>query len=173
MIAFHDILHSRRFIIPKNQRGYSWTITHVGDLIHDLEFANLTDHSHYVGPIIVTEIPEKKIRDKNSHDISAYVLEDGQQRLTTLVLMLSATRKRLLEIGTRDAAGRAEDALNYISYQLTHETDDHELRLHNDNPDINAWYRHLVLDETGDNALPLLCHRSSSSWSWCVLGRDG
>jgi uncharacterized protein with ParB-like and HNH nuclease domain len=148
MHALSHIIQDKLFIIPTNQRGYSWTTQHIDDLIADLKFAALQNNSHYIGPLILTEKPDQSTRDFNSTGVNAFVVEDGQQRITTLILMLSATRTRLLEIGTKGALGRAEKTLDYLCFRPSHDDDHLELRLRNEHQSINAWYRHLILDET-------------------------
>jgi len=39
----------RTYVIPKNQRGYSWTSKEINDLFSDLEL--MGDKSHYLGDL--------------------------------------------------------------------------------------------------------------------------
>lgn len=74
------------FFIPDYQRGYRWTVTQVEDLLNDvLEFHKrkygIEDYEKYIlQPIVV---------DTNKEPISVI---DGQQRLTTIFLILNYLR---------------------------------------------------------------------------------
>ena len=84
-----DILHTGdQYIIPLFQRYYSWTKEHWDKLRTDI-WALMEDESkpvHFLGPLVCTP---------TSHfpgSVPAYQLIDGQQRLTTLTLILAAVR---------------------------------------------------------------------------------
>ncbi|MGH1600219.1 DUF262 domain-containing protein [Campylobacter majalis] len=69
-----------KFIVPSYQRGYRWDERQVSDLLNDIwEFVSNKNSGEFycLQPLIV-----KKNSDKN------YVLVDGQQRLTTILLIL-------------------------------------------------------------------------------------
>ncbi|WP_373407772.1 DUF262 domain-containing protein [Leclercia adecarboxylata] len=44
---------SRVYLVPKNQRGYSWTSKEIDDLFSDLDL--MGDQSHYLGTVICTK----------------------------------------------------------------------------------------------------------------------
>lgn len=84
-----DILHEQKYTIDFFQREYRWERKHIEQLINDLEiaFANNYNKSHdrsevenynsyYLGPIVISE------KD------GAFSIIDGQQRLTSLTLLL-------------------------------------------------------------------------------------
>ena len=72
------------FVIPSFQRGYRWEEKQVIDLLEDIkQFANddnVKSDSYFLQPVVV------KACDYNG--IDAYEVLDGQQRLTTLLLVL-------------------------------------------------------------------------------------
>lgn len=78
-----------KFIIPEYQRPYAWTDDQVITLFEDLvEYTNNQDESLYFLGCIVSfsnEITEQKIQE----------IIDGQQRITTLVLLLRAIYRKL------------------------------------------------------------------------------
>ncbi|MBR2439742.1 MAG: DUF262 domain-containing protein [Lentisphaeria bacterium] len=78
------------FIIPSFQRGYRWEKRQVSDLLEDIkQFANddnLGD-SYFLQPVVV----------KWNKDKSAWEVLDGQQRLTTMLLLLKRLVKKLGE----------------------------------------------------------------------------
>jgi len=79
-------LLDKDFFIPTYQRGYRWTTVEVENLLEDIweyhiKNKNVRDESFYcLQPIIVKEI---RIKDENKWE-----LIDGQQRMTTILLIL-------------------------------------------------------------------------------------
>lgn len=74
-----------RFLIPAYQRGYRWTPDQVMDLLLDIDenIKNGNNKSYCLQPLVV----KKKIAEDGAF---VYELIDGQQRLTTLFLILCA-----------------------------------------------------------------------------------
>jgi hypothetical protein len=78
---------SFRFVIPAFQRGYRWNIEMIKDLIEDI-YANFKKYpkddramKYCIQPLVVKS---------SARGLNEYRVIDGQQRLTTLSLMLSA-----------------------------------------------------------------------------------
>lgn len=89
-----DLLKSN-FFIPSYQRGYRWTEQQVADLLNDInefspkEIPNSNEKTWYcLQPIVVKQKPE------NEWDVI-----DGQQRLTTIYLILYYLNQRYTEEG--------------------------------------------------------------------------
>lgn len=67
------------FRIPNYQRDYSWDIENIDDLIDDIIESIETYTSHYIGTFILAKTKEKQ----------QFHVVDGQQRLTSLTMLLS------------------------------------------------------------------------------------
>lgn len=93
MHKFSDICGGRYFLIPENQRGFSWTKDQVYDIIADLTLAGT--QSHYMGPLIVSRTEKSDFQDDDLTTTAEFILEDGQQRLTTLFLFANELRKSM------------------------------------------------------------------------------
>jgi uncharacterized protein with ParB-like and HNH nuclease domain len=78
LLTIEDVVNNRLFKIPDYQRGYSWESHQVEDLIKDIEHVSDHDHKHYTGTIVVSK----------SINGARYEVVDGQQRLTTLIILL-------------------------------------------------------------------------------------
>lgn len=80
-----------RFYIPSYQRGYRWGTTEVEAILDDiLEFSQIktsTKERYCLQPIVV-----KKMSN------GAYEVLDGQQRLTTIFILLTKLRKKIDDI---------------------------------------------------------------------------
>lgn len=104
-----EVIPPRAFVIPDYQRGYAWKEEHRKDLLDDLrDLAALDDAKkmHYTGTLV---LHRGRHEPKTVLDRTFDVLDviDGQQRLTTLVILLSVLARRLEAIGTDDARERA------------------------------------------------------------------
>ncbi len=83
------ILRANRLKVPTFQREYSWEINQVDQLLNDLHRAK-SDHSDYFLGTIVTIA-------RGPHEPLEIV--DGQQRLTTTAILITAIREVMKEIG--------------------------------------------------------------------------
>ena len=84
-----DLLGSpdARFTIPRFQRAYSWTAIQCDELWRDLSRAAHARRSHFVGPLIYLEVQHGQSRE--------LAIVDGQQRLTTVTIILVALARHL------------------------------------------------------------------------------
>ncbi len=87
LISLEDLFKGRTFMIPDYQRGYSWEGNQLIDLRKDVE--NLYDrdasHVHYTGTIVASS---------RNGGTGALEVVDGQQRLTSLVMLIKAIHHR-------------------------------------------------------------------------------
>jgi len=91
----NKMLAGNRIFVPTYQRAYSWdtefdkskTPKQVNVFLSDLEAYKSSTKSYYFGHFLFEEKPDKK-----------FGVIDGQQRLTTIVIFLSALFKRLSSI---------------------------------------------------------------------------
>ena len=95
---FLQFLHgnNKQFIIPIYQRTYSWTIAQCRQLWEDILRVAQEEHipSHFVGSIVYIS---KGIISASA--IQEFLVIDGQQRLTTLSLLLVALAKAIEKAG--------------------------------------------------------------------------
>lgn len=79
-ITIENFFTGKTLKIPSYQRDYAWRERNVDDLFADVEEALEAGGGHYLGTFILSQ-PEK---------VSPVYVVDGQQRLTTLTLLLDA-----------------------------------------------------------------------------------
>lgn len=95
LLSLTDIFNSgnRSLRIPDYQRGYSWETSQRKDLIEDIEYIIKGDYAyrHYTGTIVATRNEEKSEKD----GIETFDIVDGQQRTTSLVLLISVLAEKL------------------------------------------------------------------------------
>ncbi|MCM1519843.1 MAG: DUF262 domain-containing protein [Lachnoclostridium sp.] len=77
------------FRIPSYQRGYRWTSDEVTRLLDDIYEHRDNQNSYYLQPIVVKRLSNEDVID----DLAEYELIDGQQRLTTLYLIISSLKE--------------------------------------------------------------------------------
>lgn len=115
--SFNEIISQARtqFVVPIWQRMYSWESKEWIDLKEDL--LNLYEKlqkgesaEHFMGSIVVKTIEEKV------GEITRRVLIDGQQRLTTLLLVCALIRNRARDAGNSSLASEIEDSLLFNKY---------------------------------------------------------
>lgn len=119
------------FRVPDYQRGYSWQKPQLEDFFEDL--MNLKpDKNHYTGMLTLKKISEQSAIDRalNENDkrlvknnFSVYHIVDGQQRLTTAIILINEMVKFFKKNGissVRDGIELRDDILQkYICRFLT------------------------------------------------------
>lgn len=76
------ISNNRRFVVPKFQRDYSWNNEQWDDLWQDIETMREEHDEHYMGYLVL-----------QTQDDKCYYIIDGQQRFTTILLLIYAAIK--------------------------------------------------------------------------------
>lgn len=92
------LLGKKIYCIPRNQRKYVWEVDNWKNLLEDLDFLQDTGKSHFLGSIVLNTQP-----NPNNDDVEYYEIVDGQQRITTIILILIVIAQIFKE--------RGEDAL--------------------------------------------------------------
>lgn len=95
------IFTERLFRIPDYQRGYAWTEKQLKDFWNDIQQLDV-GHNHYTGVLTLESVPKKTIEkwDDDRWIIEAknyqpYFVVDGQQRLTTSIILVQVLVERL------------------------------------------------------------------------------
>lgn len=84
-----QVFSEKLFFVPDYQRGYAWENPQCQEFIEDLELLE-PQRTHFLGTLILHLRGEDKIIDRNGTSYLAYDIVDGQQRLTTVVILLQA-----------------------------------------------------------------------------------
>ncbi|WP_194756640.1 DUF262 domain-containing protein [Aliidiomarina indica] len=94
LVPFKDVIENHCFRIPDYQRGYAWEKEHVDAMLEDIEHMldYRPEHEHFTGTIVLS--PQ---RGKTE----IYDIVDGQQRLTTLIIILAGIRDNMSETEAR------------------------------------------------------------------------
>ena len=94
-LSLQDLFHNRIFKVPDYQRGFAWERQQVGEFLDDLELLD-SDRFHYTGTIVLFQRPDARhLMDDEGNSYVETDIVDGQQRLTTIVLLLNEMSKAL------------------------------------------------------------------------------
>jgi len=85
------MLSSAYYKIPRFQRPYSWDRENIQEFWEDVIQDN--PHDYFIGSMVVYKDGKQR-----------YGIVDGQQRLTTITVLLSVLRDKLAEVGLQDLA---------------------------------------------------------------------
>lgn len=149
--TFFSLFSQYRFRIPNYQRGYAWGEKEWRELLEDI--ATLTeDNEHFAGLLVLHENrdPVVRIRIKGVYK-PVYNVVDGQQRLTTIVILLNEIRLAMLALQTEEMIEIANDIRNrYIYERGSGNVLAPKLMLDENN---HAFYIHNVLELDGETLL--------------------
>jgi uncharacterized protein with ParB-like and HNH nuclease domain len=85
-LTIKELFSTGKYVIPRYQRNYAWQEKEITQLIQDVyDYALKDKTNYYIGTLVVYE------RSHNGH--TYYETIDGQQRLTTLNLIISAIKR--------------------------------------------------------------------------------
>ena len=128
-VTLTQLFQGRLFRIPEYQRSYSWQPKQRQDLFSDITnvYERGPDRSHFMATVVGLRREEKNI-GTTAHRFIDVV--DGQQRITTLILLLKA-----IEVDVRDTAPRAskeiaellikDDNATLLLLQTNHDSSDY------------------------------------------------
>ncbi len=94
ILALGELIHGRLFRIPQYQRAYSWGSPHRQALFDDIHrtWTAGDDRRHFMATIVGLRREKRTIIVDEHHVIE---IVDGQQRITTLILLLKSIAKIL------------------------------------------------------------------------------
>lgn len=136
-----NLLGGRLFRIPEYQRAYSWETKQRRDLFNDIERVRESNEDHFMATIVgLTRARRQIIAD----EFLEVEIVDGQQRLTTLIVLLKAIQRAL------DGNDKTERKLSDELCELLVKGDGLNLLLLQTNHDSS----HLFADYIRDGAIP-------------------
>lgn len=117
--SLSQIFNKRIFRIPDYQRGYAWQGQQLRDFWEDI--VNLqSDRYHYTGLLSLKKLNQEESRKLGNDDswlldsgFDAYHIVDGQQRLTTFVIMLNEIIEFICKLP--DNNGKSDDDI-YLGF---------------------------------------------------------
>lgn len=140
-LSLQELFNDRIFRIPAYQRGYAWEEQQVEEFLEDLALLDET-RMHYTGTVVLHQpVNPKRRMDEGGHNFVEADVVDGQQRLTTIVILLNELSKALAEYD--DSRTLAEGIRKmYVRATDIDRQPLHKLTLNND---TNEFFRSSVL----------------------------
>lgn len=102
IVSLDEVFHRRVFTVPDYQRGYAWGEKQWVDLLDDLDDMP-TGKSHYTGTLVL-HARGTGLTDRDRAAYTPFDVVDGQQRLTTLVVLLSVIAREFRALGENELA---------------------------------------------------------------------
>lgn len=134
-----DLLSGRLFRIPEYQRAYSWGKSQRRDLFHDITAISNKgdDETHFMATVVCLK-RKKQTLGTDEYDVLEIV--DGQQRLTTLIILLNALKIVMQE------NEKAESKLTREFRELLVKEEGNELLLLQTNHDTGTYFTRYLKD---------------------------
>lgn len=111
LMQVQDLFKFSIFRVPNYQRGFAWGPRQISDLLEDLEEME-PDKTHYTGTVVLVK---KEEREHLGETYSTYDIIDGQQRLTTIIILLQSLFEAYCDLGEvpigEELAGEMASAL--------------------------------------------------------------
>lgn len=93
-LTLSRLLNGRLFRIPEYQRAYSWTVDQRKELFNDIDkvFSKGPDEGHFMAAVVCLRRPSQTL---GTDEFQVAEVVDGQQRLTTLIILLNSIKLAL------------------------------------------------------------------------------
>ncbi|GAA7658674.1 hypothetical protein HpMMM60_15150 [Helicobacter pylori] len=113
LLDLDGVIEKGMFEIPSYQRGYAWQERQLKDFWNDLEHVSkLGDKFHYMHSLTLRKF-------ENEFESSAFEIIDGQQRLTTSLILLGLLAKTTQNKDPKYSLINLEPILSYKYYGLS------------------------------------------------------
>jgi len=147
------------FEIPEYQRYYSWGKSNLNDLWNDLtNIMGEVDREHYMGTVICKYEGKESAKEFGGVDFFKYHTVDGQQRITTLVILINAIVSELEGYLNKNKTekGDIQNEIDNIKKRFLTNTqigrgNSSKLVLQGDDQDVLSY----ILDDYLPNDIPL------------------
>lgn len=112
-----------KFVVPDFQRNYAWEEEQIDALLDDLSYGAQSHQSHFIGSLIVQIDP--------AHPRIASVI-DGQQRLTTIFMIVACLRDYVAYLGEQELKLEGQPSKNVLEklneFLFSYDEDTFELK---------------------------------------------
>jgi hypothetical protein len=120
------LLQGRLFRIPEYQRAYSWGTRQRSDLFDDIKEVSRSGREHFMATVVALARDTRMI---GADEYRTVELVDGQQRITTIIILLKAIEKAL------NAEDPVQEKVKRETRELLVKSDEHSLVLLQTNHD--------------------------------------
>lgn len=157
VFTLEKLFADRVFHVPDYQRGYAWEEQQLSEFIEDIEWLT-AGKDHYTGTIVLFDQEEEQagcVDEEGKHyGVSGVV--DGQQRLTTVVLLLDAIRR---EMAKTESLGKLADGIRKTYIELKDQADQPMQKLVLNRDCREYFARNVLSDQPGPEGPSIQSHR--------------
>ena len=139
-LSVAKLLEGRLFRIPDYQRAYSWQKRQRQDLFKDIEEAHRSGREHFMATVVALAREKRTIA---ADELQMVDVVDGQQRITTIVILLKAIEKKLDPESQSESEKIKRDIKRYLA-DLIVKGDDYALVLLQTNHDSSNVFTHYL-----------------------------
>lgn len=130
-LKISSLLTGRLFRIPEYQRAYAWGRRQRSDFFNDILDVSKSGRDHFMATVVALARDRRLI---GADEFKTVEIVDGQQRITTIVILLKAIENRL------DLSDQKEARLRREISDLLVKDDDHSLVLLQTNHDSSSVF---------------------------------
>jgi uncharacterized protein with ParB-like and HNH nuclease domain len=142
-----DVFSSNNiYYIPQYQRPYAWSKDEAEEMWDDL----CSERSLFFGSFVFNT----RSTDSDPRHIKKIEIVDGQQRLTTINILLTVLRKKLLEIGDQESIKLAERIFQKISFTSDTSANSPTIPRVHVNETIKEVFNQTIQNESWDGVFP-------------------
>jgi len=162
LLSLSKVFTEKLFRIPDYQRGYAWTEKQLEEFWNDI--SNLSENqNHYFGVVTVEEVPKSIYNNWNddlwiieSRSYQPYYIVDGQQRITTTIILIQVILEKTEEEGQLNYTAKNDIRKKFI-YEQKSTSDISRSYLfgyEEDNPSYNYLKKIIFNEVITEHALP-------------------
>lgn len=112
-LLIQNVFKKGKLIVPDFQREYDWDDVNLTEFIDDINETKENDN-YFIGHMVF----------EGEFNGSEFIIIDGQQRITTITILLCAIRDRFIELNEPDLANAIHESyifsrdINYLEYPI-------------------------------------------------------
>lgn len=136
ILPYWKLLEGRLFRIPDYQRAYSWEKEQRKDLFEDIDKTYSSGKDHFMATIVCLKQSVRYLGTTEFHELN---IVDGQQRITSLIILLKAISKSVENSTDQDEKEEARD----LNEMLVKRRGDRPILLQTNHDNSNYFAKYL------------------------------
>ena len=112
LMSVQELFSGSLFAVPEYQRAYAWEKKQWDDLWEDIKEGIRTSTTHFLGTVVLMA-QDSPHRDREGRSLRVFDVVDGQQRVTTLCLLLLAVYDHVRQVDDGIARGLWQDFVKH------------------------------------------------------------
>jgi len=152
--SIEEVFAGKFFNIPDYQRGFAWEQRHCEDLLNDLELLP-QNFNHYTGTVVFHPNGSEN-QDNEGSQYKGFDIVDGQQRITSIVILLLVIRQKFSQSDTYKTLANGIEKKYLFATRLSDRNLFYKLTL---NSDCMEYFKQDILGSAGVSGQTILSHQ--------------